>query len=211
MPWRSPHLHFPHLVPAVALAASNLAAWLRDFNAGAFLSAASLLVLGGIALIGTALDRGLAQYSRYRKARVQLDLEVEELRKGSLSAQMEDMRAEMAASCAALAARLEDANAKLHDERRARQADALDKQRLHDELKLVMDMLDEAKSQVAAVNAQLAQVRGELDVAIRKNIELSARLSNRVAANTEAIQAIQGQSGELRTTDFRPPNPAPGG
>jgi hypothetical protein len=74
-----------------------------------------------------------------------------------------------------------------------------------------MDMLDEAKSQVAAVNAQLAQVRGELDVAIRKNIELSARLSNRVAANTEAIQAIQGQSGELRTTDFRPPNPAPGG
>jgi hypothetical protein len=179
MPWRSPHLHFPHLVPAVALAASNLAAWLRDFNAGAFLSAASLLVLGGIALIGTALDRGLAQYSRYRKARVQLDLEVEELRKGSLSAQLEAMRAEMAASW------------------------------LHDELKLVMDMLDDAKAQVAAVNAQLAQVRGELDVAIRKNIELTARLSGRIAANTEAIQAIQGQSGELRTTDFRPPGAKP--
>jgi hypothetical protein len=100
-------------------------AWLRDLNAGAFLTSLTLLVLGVTGLAGEATRRALnirkqiredqlAFDARLQKDRLQLKLDMEAIEKSTLSAQMEALRAErdrLLAELARAAADLEAARA----------------------------------------------------------------------------------------------------
>ena len=130
-----------------AVGGTNVAAWLKDFNAGAFLSAVTFVGLGAIALFGEGRRRlrkirdddrtqAAETEANLRRREAQLQVEIDEIKKGSLSAQIEAFRKESQAAAEAAAEtiaflkeRIVAANEKIHQANRDRQADNLDNQR----------------------------------------------------------------------------------
>ena len=186
------------IISPVALAVSTVLVWVKDFNAGAFLSAASILGVGLVALVGTVVREGWKVWADFKKKRAQLNIELEELNKGSLSKQLEDFRRTTEERDASVAGRLEDANRKLHEERNARQSDRLNLERLTGELQVTATMLTEANKRIGEMNghmdesnARITKLMADLEKSRMEREELAAKIGHQVMANSDAIVDLQ--------------------
>jgi Mg2+ and Co2+ transporter CorA len=226
-PHRAAASHLPGLVPGIALAVTNVAAWLASIDLGVVASSVSLLIIA----LGTALAVG---YQKFTDAKIEatrkktmLDIELskarEEAAKGSLQASIN----QQTDIIKQIQVRLEDANDKLHKEKNERQASELrhteelqrlterhteESNRLTEHIKIMTAEVHELRDEVRQERATRQMYQKQYEELLRNQRELPGRVAEKLVelGSQSDFPAYRPDAPATTTPGASPVPPAPG-